>query len=135
MPQLYAIKQIITATNQFDGTLPGTTPADSNGVRTYPTDTAGGLFDPLTEMGATGIPVEIVNVQVKFGGQSSWSLVLSDPDGDVTVQSGTTEASLFYNPDEALVLLPGQTLKLSTTGATTAMYAAVLFATASIGGF
>ncbi len=136
MSQIYAIKQIITATNDFDGAAATTTPADADGIRVYPTDTVGGLFDPLTEMGASGIPIEVVNFQVRFGGQTSWTLSLVDVLGEVVITSGTTETSFFYDPDsETIVLLPGQTLKLVTTGASTAMYAALLFAPASIGGF
>lgn len=135
MSQLYAIKQVITAGSQFTGAAPGTVSTDADGVRTYLTSTAGGLFDLLTEMGASGLPIEIVNFQVFFGGQSSWTMSIVDPLGDVEVLSGTTETSLFYKPDnEQLILLPGQTLKFVTTGASTAMYAAALFAPASIGG-
>ena len=121
------IKQVITATNDFDGTLPGTTPAYVAATRleTFPTDTAGGLFD----FGQIETIV-VVGVEFKLGGQVSWSLskVHSDASEVVWLTNALPlETSVVVlGSDEQLRLLPGQKLKLVTTGASATLEATVM---------
>lgn len=138
MAQEFAVKHHVAATKNFDGAVPSSTPVITNGVKDYPVDAVddhAGLFEfavPET------MPVEVTEVQIKLSGdQTTWTLFLSDPDdGDVEVVSGTTEDSYFYHPSSNPILLPGQKFKVVTTGSPTkAMFAAVVYTTASIGGY
>lgn len=121
------IKQLITATNDFDGQLPSTTPAYDAATRleTFPTDTQGGLFDfEQTE------PIVVTGVDLKLGGQTTWTLsrVHSDASEVVWLVSvPPPETSVVVGgSDEQLRLLPGQKLKLVTTNATAALEATVM---------
>lgn len=114
------IQQKIGATHQFDGTAPTGAVVRANDMESYAVQNAGGLFDfGLTQ------PVNIVQIFVKLGGQTSWALSLVDADGDVfPLVDGTNEAIYASKPFD-LFMLTGDKLKLVTTGATTAMKARV----------
>lgn len=128
MSRIYAVKHNISAGANFNGLVPSTVPVITDGVKEYPADAQGGLF----EFGLDG-PIGIAEVLVKFGGQTSWTLYVNDPTADLPVQSGTTETGLVYLPAADLVLMPGQKLKLVTAGASAVMWAAVLYSPAAIG--
>jgi hypothetical protein len=118
------IKQTMTATNNFGGLLPTTTPAMTGKLYIFPTDTQGGLFDPGNESQV----VRLVAVELDLANQTSWKLEFVDADSNAyTLYSGTTEASYFVTDPEILYLLPGETLKLTTVGATAAMSATLKF--------
>jgi hypothetical protein len=115
------IEQTITATHNFNGGPPVGTPVAVDGMTSYPTAITGGLFD----FGQDTAGIEVAQVFIKLGGQSSWSLSLVDNDATLTVvASGTTE-TFYANPNWGLILLQHQTLKLVTSGASGAMKARV----------
>jgi len=127
--QPFGIRHVITAGQQFTGAASGGAMTLADGVFKYATSAAGGLFDPtalaLIE-GQGSCSYEVLQVEVEFGGQSSWTLHLLDADDNaVLVLSGTTETDLLHSTSERLVLLPGEKLKLVTTGASAAMRATV----------
>lgn len=113
------IQQGITAGNDFDGTAPAGSPTFANDIEAIAAEAAGGLFDFENSN-----PVEVRQVSILLGGQISWSLVLVDvDDNEFPFLSGTTEASVLDL--SKLILLEGQKLKLTTTGASTAMTARI----------
>jgi hypothetical protein len=114
------IVQVITAASQFDGTVPSTNPIRSGEVDLYPTDVAGGLFDFDHNR-----PVVVSSVRLFLGGQSSWSLsIVAVSNREFVWLSGTSEPSFIAaGKDVELPLLPGEKLKLVTTGASTVMEA------------
>lgn len=125
---LFAIKQVVDAGNDFDGVAPESDPSDENGVRTYEYDTSAGLFEfPVATQG-----YDIQGVQIKFGGQSTWSLSIVDGTVEITWLSGTTDTEEVW-ADVPVTIPPGATLKLVTTGASTAMQATVFFSPSQLG--
>lgn len=118
---LRTIEQKINAGHQFDGTAPTGTVVNEFNMERYPAQNAGGLFDF-----GNAAPIKIEQIFIVFGGQSAWSLTLVDADNSavVVLLSGTTETYLA-NTTLDLYLLQGQKLKLTTTGATTAMKARI----------
>jgi len=117
-----AIEQVITAGSQFTGAAPNTTATAVNGVWTYPTATAGGLFD-FAQVTA----IEVLGLMITFGGQSSWTLKhVCANTGKYLIRSGAGDTDLYITADTKWKLMPGDKLELITTGATTAMKARVL---------
>lgn len=124
-----AIRQQITAGNQFDGTAPGSAPTFADDIYKFAAATAGGLFDP-TDTAKYSFPqkeaLELIDVGLTLVGQSAWSLSLVDPDAvERVVFSGTTETSFASTEETQVIILPGSKLKLTTTGATGALTAAL----------
>jgi hypothetical protein len=128
----------ILAGDDFDGTVPGTDSDLLNGALVYAPDAAGGLFrlpisrdddDKELQLPAvSGHSRTVQSVRVSFGGQTSWSLSIIDEKGNSTLWiSGTLETSMVITEGDRITLTPGSTLKLSTSGASTAMVAAIAF--------
>ena len=119
-----AIEHSISATDDFDGTVPSTTPTKSGNVLVYPVDNNGGLFD--FEQNDDVLQCE--GFEVTFGGQASWTFkkVYNDGTSKALILSGTTDTSYFLTAENFFRILPGEKLELITTGATTAMRARVL---------
>lgn len=127
----------IKAGSNFDGTAPAADSADNKKqVLVYAPATAGGLFKcPRNRDESTKIPSDpradqitrrVSKIQIKFGGQSAWSLFIVDETGvDVLILTGTTETDLVGT--DKFDLAPGEDLKLTTTGASTAMVATVFY--------
>jgi hypothetical protein len=117
------IEHKIAAGSQFDGQVPTTTKVIEKDMERFPEDSQGGLFDfEFTR------PFSLVQLVIKFGGQSSWSINLVDTDGtEVELVSGTTETEFITTQEvgalAGLILLEDHKLKLVTTGASTAMVA------------
>jgi len=117
---LRTIEQKITAGSQFTGAAPAGTVTRELDMERYPTGTVGGLIDF-----ANPNPIQVKQIFIKLGGQSSWTLQMVDTDAvATTVLSGTTE-TFVANTTLNLILLQGQKLKLVTVAATTAMVARV----------
>jgi len=113
------IEQQVAAASQFTGVTPVGVLTRANDMERYAVG-ASGLFDFTNTS-----PVQVRQIFVKFGGQSTWTLKLVDADAvEATILSGTTEAFLL-NTSLNLILLQGQKLKLETVGATLAMRARV----------
>jgi hypothetical protein len=114
------IEQKITAAAQFTGAAPVGVAVKGDDLESYPAGAAGGLFDF-----ANTDPIQVKQIAIKFGGQSSWALTLVDKDAvEVPLLAGTTETGLVTTTCNAYVL-QGQKLKLVTTGATAAMRARI----------
>lgn len=128
------IKQQISAGSNFNGTSPAGDPTLADDLFVFAAESAGGLFDPTSSKYAfePRTPICLVAIELKLGGQSAWSIDKVDKDG-VTVQvlAGTTEATVvkgMHSTQLPLILLWGEKLKLSTTGASAAMAATLKFA-------
>ena len=125
-----AIRQEITATNDFDGTAPSGAPTFSNDIYAYIAEAAGGLFDPTDTTNYAfpqGEALELIDVGLKLGGQSAWALSMVDPDANERVIfSGTNETSFASTEETQVIILPGGKLKLTTTGATAALIASLV---------
>jgi hypothetical protein len=132
-----AIRQVLEATNNFTGAA-----VADGGVAKSPVYTAfsfiyaaadtGGLFDPS----ATTLygfdrpdPVDLIGVSLDLDDQTSWSLDKYSADGAhvSNIASGTTEASYEKTDDFRVTLLWGQTIKLTTLGATKTLSAELTF--------
>jgi len=53
----------------------------------------------------------------------------------IEVDNGTNEASYYWNDATPIIILPGQCLEIITSGASTAMWAWMIFTPHAIGGF
>ena len=130
---LVAETQQIIATNNFDGTLPTSYVHELYGNLVYKPHTAGGKLilppyydgEVLTDPKELRIARQITGVRLSLGGQSAWSVSITDGDYSMTWLSGTTEASYFASTGPEL--LPAEWLEISTTAATGALVAIVSF--------
>lgn len=109
-------EQSINSGQNFDGTLPVTSPAaGSDIVKKWPIANAGGLFD----FGITS-PHWIASIQLILGGQTTWRLSIVDEDGaEIVVWAGDTEANFVALESDRSLIIEGQMIKLVTTGTTT----------------
>jgi hypothetical protein len=132
---MFAITHNMAIGHNFDGDVPSSTPVTTNGVKEYPVDAVddhGGLFEFT---GSERRAITILGIQIKFGGQSTWAITILDPVvGSIPLINSTTETSYLRLDVDAFTLLPGQKIKLVTTGTiAAAMKATVLFAPAQLG--
>jgi len=133
---MFAITQVMDVGDNFDGVLPTTDPVTTDGVKVYPKDTVnshGGLFEFT---GSEKRAVEVMGFQFKGAGQSTWTLNIVDPvAGDMAWLTGTSSVVYVLLAANRVTLLPGQKLKLVTTGTptTTELRATVMFAPAALG--
>jgi hypothetical protein len=133
MSRIIAERHSIDAGSQFDGQVPSTDEDLINGVLTYASDTQGGLFvlppnrvDKVCDVPEDKGQVRVItSLRIMFGGQSSWTLKITNGTDDFTWLSGTTDTSLVVTDE--IELMPDEELKLETTGASTAMFALVAF--------
>ena len=127
---VYAIKQSINSGQNFTGADPGTDPVTTNGVKVYPIADIGGLFDPERDTA----PSVLMEMQLVLADQSAWAVTILDGTDEFPVVSGTNETEYLYHPNQPLYLLPGQQIKLTTTGASAgAMFAIVIISAAMLG--
>ncbi len=138
--KFHTIQHVITATNQFTGaasagalTSPAGASSDGGADHTlyaYATDTAGGLFNPATN-GTRGARLRTFErLTIKFGGQSAWQVdILDEANGTRVAKlfAGTTEVAFCTTEEDRFVLLPGEKLKLTTTGMTATGVACATF--------
>jgi hypothetical protein len=133
MSRVIAERHSITAGSQFDGQVPSTDEDFLSGVLTYASDTQGGLFvlPPNRVSKVYDVPEDkgqvrvIKSLRVMFGGQSSWTIKITNGTDEFTWLSGTTDTSLVVTDE--IELMPNEELKLETIGASTAMFALVVF--------
>ena len=121
------MQQRISAGNDFDGDVPGggspLTPTLEPGWIKYSAADEGGKF--LFGQDKPQV-LRILQLWIKFGGQTAWSLSVVNGTDEVVAFSGTTETELFvFGEQAALIIPPGWFLKLVTSGASTAMFANV----------
>jgi hypothetical protein len=111
------IQQRISATDDFDGTLPPGTPVSEKDIKRFPEAAAGGLFDFAIDS-----PHVIRSVELHLGGQSVWSIAKKDSDGDEIVYwAGTTETDFVTISEDFMLLYEDEKLLVRTTGATAAL--------------
>ncbi len=109
--------QQITAGNQFDGTAPSGSPSASNGKTVFPAGTAGGLFDlPPTDPGhLMGVALYADGTNDLDGG--TWTISRVTAEGDEFVLfEGTTEHEFVSDASQRRLMLPGEKIKVVTTG-------------------
>lgn len=108
------MEQRVTAGGAFDGTLPAGAVVRKDSIEAYPTGATGGLFDlGLKE------PVFVRSVELKLGGQSSWTIHKRDTQGtEILVICGTNETDFVSTSCESFILTAKQKLVVRTVGAT-----------------
>jgi hypothetical protein len=125
---IYSERQTITATNNFDGALPGTVSVDTNLLTVFPTDTGGGRFE-LLRAGNFAANTEtrlVKNVILDLDGNTTeWKVFISDGTIDNLIVGGTNEADVVLTDD--FVLAYDQFIKVTTAGATGTLVAQVAF--------
>ncbi len=122
MANLTCIEQRINIGKQFDGTLPTTTPADVAGVRIFPIDDAGGLFNFFPV--ATALPnaedrnLKILRIDTDMAGldaADTFYFRKVSANGDV-IFFADGPGDYVWTPDgpDGLILAPDETLNLYT---------------------
>lgn len=122
--QFVTIQQEITAGSDWDGTVPSTTPVITDGVKTYPTHTAGGLFEFGYHEGFSLWRVE--RIVADFNGVAAKGIYIRKsgvPDIPIWESALASEAKLLIT--DKIQLAADESLVMVSTGATTAMYARV----------
>lgn len=111
------IEQRMVAGSDFNGELPSTKVVPADSLEAFPEDTIGGLFDfQLRE------PVFVRSVELKLGGQSSWTVHKRDKEGDeLLILCGTDETDFLTTQADSWILTAKQKLVVRTTGASTKM--------------
>jgi hypothetical protein len=111
---LRTMEQRITAGGGFDGSQPPGTLTRKDSIEAYPAAPTGGLFDlELKE------PVFVRSVELKLGGQSSWTVHKRDTQGtEILVICGTNETDFVSTSCESFILTAKQKLVVRTVGAT-----------------
>ena len=118
------IQQEITAGNDWNGTEPSTTYAIADGIKAYPTDTVGGLFDFSY---ADGFFLwEIERIVADFNGVAVKGIYIRKtgyPDIPIWESVSGSEQKLLFT--DKVQLAADETIVITSTGAATAMYARV----------
>jgi len=109
--------QQITAGSQFNGAAPTTAVTSGNGKRTFATDTVGGLFalGPTEPGHVMGVALYADGANDLDGGTWVISKVTAEGD-DFELFSGTTETEFASDASERVLMLPGESIKVVTTG-------------------
>lgn len=126
-PQFVVIEQRITAGNDWDGTVPSTTPDFAiKGVKKFPTDVAGGLF----EFDFTAFfLMEVQQISVVFAGVGTKSIVIRGPGGvadDFEIFKSTDPLEVNILITDKFQLSPDENIVILSTGAANAMFARVI---------
>lgn len=124
-PQFVVIEQRISAGNDWDGTLPSTTPSfASKGVKAFPEDTHGGLFQWNF---ASFFLMEIQQINIDFAGVGGKSVVVRRPSGpDVLIYSSTDPLEISVLITDKFQLAADENIVIESTGAVAAMYARII---------
>ncbi len=116
-----ALIQLVSTGGVLDGTVPSDTSSTTthNGAsKTWAASAVGGLFD----FGHTSGSVTVVAIEMVLGGQTSYTVAITDGiadtgGNDVTIASGTTAANVFISEAVgSIFLLPGQKIRIKTAG-------------------
>lgn len=121
------IEQSINAGQQFNETLPSTTPADSKAIRKFPVANQGGLFEfDFSGPDASFVTYQIDQVFVDFGDAAPGEVSIINSDGvpKRVVLASLPVGGTFLRVDP-IKLAWDEKLVLKTTGATVALYARV----------
>lgn len=121
------IEQRINAGQQFNESLPSTTPVDAMAIRKFPVSNQGGLFDfDFTGPDASFVTYQIDQVFVDFGDAAPGevSIINSDAIPKRVVLASLPAGGTFLRVDP-IMLAWDEKLVLKTTGATLVLYARV----------
>lgn len=122
--QFVTIQQEITAGSDWDGTVPTTTPTIADGVKSYPTHTAGGLFS--FGLGTGFFLWQVERVAVDFNGVAVKGIYIRKtgaPDIPIWESTLATEKKVLIT--DKIQLQADEDLVIISTSATLAMYARV----------
>jgi hypothetical protein len=126
-PQFVVIEQRIQAGNDWDGTVPTSTPDFSTkGVKRYPAAVAGGKF--AFDFTAFFL-MEIQQIAVNFNGVGSKSIVIRGPGGaadDIEIFKSSDPLEVNILITDKFQLAPDENLVILSTGAANAMFARVI---------
>lgn len=122
--QFVTIQQEITAGSNWNGVAPTTVPTIADGVKTFPTGVAGGLF----EFGyGTGFTLwQIERIAVDFGGVATKGIYIrktGKPDIPIYESTAITEVKVLIT--DKILLAADEQLVITSSGAAAAMYARV----------
>ena len=102
-------------TANFNGGSPDGDLSTGPGRFEWATGTNQGLVAP--SLLGINDPMRVLRLQLSMAGHTTWKVELADNGSLVTLASGTTE--VLYNIEGLTTLMPGQMLKVTTTGAGT----------------
>lgn len=124
-PQFVVIEQRITATNDWGGVLPTTTPDFSvKGIKRFPTDTVGGLF--VFDFTSYFL-MEIQQINVDFNGVGTKSIVIRSPGAsDILVYSSTDPLEVNILITDKFQLASDEQIAIVSSGAANAMFARII---------
>lgn len=110
---MLTIEQRVHSGHDFDGTEPAGEPVRRFGIQAFPIQNAGGLFDfDIVQ------PHYIRCIELKLGGQSSWTVYKRDLGGtELLLCTGTNETDFVTVEAESMLITPGQVLLVRTFGA------------------
>jgi len=118
------VEQRITAGSNWNGVAPSTIPAIADGVKAYPTDTIGGLFD--FGFGAEFDLWEVQRIAVDFNGVATKGIYIRKSGApDIPVYTSTLGTEVKVLITDKIILAADETLVITSVGAATAMYARV----------
>lgn len=124
-PQFVVVEQRISAGNDWDGTTPSTTPSyATKGVKSFPEDDQGGLFE--WDFSSLFL-MEVQQINVDFNGVAAKSIVIRRASGpDVLIFSSTDPAESNILITDKLQLAADEQIAILSTGAAGAMYARII---------
>lgn len=124
-PQFVVIEQRISAGNDWNGALPSTTPDFSaKGVKAFPEDAVGGLFQWAF---TSYFLKEVQEIRVNFNGVANKSIVIRKTGApDILIFSSTNPLESNILITDKFQLAPDEDLVIVSAGAATAMYARVI---------
>lgn len=126
-PQFVVIEQRITAGNDWDGTVPLTTPDfTTKGVKKFPPAAQGGLF--VFDFTSYFLK-EIQQIAVDFNGVGSKSIVIRGPGGaadDIEIFKSTDPLEVNILITDKFQLAPDEHIVIISSGAANAMFARVI---------
>lgn len=124
-PQFVVIEQRIAAGSDWDGTTPTTTPSyAAKGIKAFPEDVAGGLFEfDFTSY----FLIEVQQISVDFGGVGTKSIVVRRAAGpDVPIFSSTDPLETTVLITDKFQLATDEKIVILSTAAAAAMYARII---------
>ncbi len=120
---LRIIEQKLLAANDWTGVVPVDAIIRGDHLEAYPIGAVGGLFTPDPELTE---PLMVRSVELKLGGQTSWTVHKRDRDGDeLLFLCGTDETDFVTTVGESVVLSKKQSLVIRSTGATVKLIARI----------
>lgn len=121
------ISQQLNAGNNFDGSAPSGDVEQDGDRAKYHNLTAGGLFDFEFKQSVKGL-----RILLELGDASDWSLELRTTDGDGNTYDSVLYERADFTSNSVIIHEPnlfhldrGETLRLTTSGASSSMFASI----------